>query len=696
MRTKAILAMTFVLAACEGTPNHEDTGDDGTDSSSSSETSTGTSTGGTGDDTTGTSEAPTSTTGEPEGENSGWSIRDDEPYGRAGHTAIYDELGDRMIVFGGGANDTWELPFSGPNANQWSQLVVQGEHPPVHAYGSSFFTDAAVYDPVGQRMIVLLNPTPTTAAQNDEVALWELSLSDTPKWRRLETAGPDPGAEVQSGRVVLDRADNRLFVVGGALDETGVWTLSLGDTPTWTRLADTPPGQPGAFYTEASLLLDPARGQLVFFGGHPRLQQIWGLSLATAEWQLLDEGGLVSGSYGSSAVLDATGDRIIFFGGDQYDTVNLFSLDTHVWTATNAGGPGKWTASTSGVVDPQRRRVVYFGGLNWQSDGGEYVNTTWAFLLDELELTELIPATRRGDFEMGERAAVWDPERGAVIAFGGALGETMTHGLSPADAWVTAAAGKAPTDLWASAIYDSVGQAIVTFGGRRYVDSNAVMRLPSSPGAVWETLDVDGAPPARTRHVAVYDPVNQRMLVHGGVQDGEFNNDVYLDDVWELSLAGPPVWTQLAPSGHQPAVRRGHVAVYDSQERRMIMFGGTTLGFGGQLTDVWSLALDGPSAWTRLMPAGASPGSTDATSAVYDPAGDRMILVSFGSGAARVFALELDEVPRWHEFCSPGLTPAPTWGSFGTTPNAVLVEDGLFVTLSGGALRFDLTTDYCD
>ena len=33
--------------------------------------------------------------------------------------------------------------------------------------------------------------------------------------------------------------------------------------------------------------------------------------------------------------------------------------------------------------------------------------------------------------------------------------------------------------------------------------------------------------------------------------------------VWELSLAGKPVWTQLMPTGGSPAARWGDVAIYD-------------------------------------------------------------------------------------------------------------------------------------
>lgn len=705
MRFSLIVPLTLVFTACTGRPGDADsasagTGLDTTDSGDETGPSTPTESSSSQADTgdTGTSSDSTTDTGsESEDQGGGWSIRDNVPYGRSGHAAILDEQGDRMIVFGGAGNDTWELPLSGPHANVWSELVVKGEHPPVHSYGSSTFADSAVYDPAGQRMLVLLNPTPVTATENPVVELWELSLSGTPKWKRLVTAGPDPGVEVQSGRVVLDRDANRLFIVGGALEKTGVWTLSLADTPTWSRFADTPAGDLGQFYVGHTLLFDAERGQLVLFGGYPDVQRIWGLSLATGEWTLIDEGDLASGSSGAAA-LDAEHDRIVIFGADQNPPVRLFSLTEHAWGDAKASADA-WSLGSAGAVDAQRGRILYFSGFTGKQGGGlEVANTTWTFSLDDLVLTELLPATRHSDLALGERTAVWDPVRGAVVAFGGSvIGETSLHGITAVDGWSTASVGTTPTLTGMAAIYDPIDQAILAFGGRVSKDSNALMRLSSSPGAAWETLAVDGAPTARAGAAAIYDPDNHRMIVDGGQSSGG-KEPTPLGDTWTLSLAGPPVWTQLTPSGDPPE-RYGHVAIHDPEGQRMIFYGGNT-GWGDKTIDLWSLSLTGEPTWTRLKEAGKNPGPIIGGSAVYDPDGHRMIVVdvasSLTSRPARVLALELDdETPTWHRFCTPGLNLSDVYGD-ATEVGAVLVDDGLFVSISGGAFRFDLQTDYCD
>src|SRR6185503_16490666 len=77
------------------------------------------------------------------------------PFGIRFHSAIYDPVKDRMVVFGGAregvvgtlGDDAWALSLSGPPT--WSQLLPSGWAPS----GRSQHT--AIYDPVRDRMAVL-------------------------------------------------------------------------------------------------------------------------------------------------------------------------------------------------------------------------------------------------------------------------------------------------------------------------------------------------------------------------------------------------------------------------------------------------------------------------------------------------------------------------------------------------------------
>jgi hypothetical protein len=71
---------------------------------------------------------------------------------------------------------------------------------------------------------------------------------------------------------------------------------------------------------------------------------------------------------------------------------------------------------------------------------------------------------------------------------------------------------------------------------------------------------------------AVYDSQNNRLIVYGGVS-GSF----VFSDTWILSNAngtsGTPTWTQLAPQTPGPP-RYYHSAVYDPVSNQMTIFGG--------------------------------------------------------------------------------------------------------------------------
>src|SRR5262249_12373524 len=104
------------------------------------------------------------------------------PSPRHGQVAIYDPIRSRMVVFGGfdGAtwrNDIWALSLSGTPT--WTQINTSGLAP----VGRYFHS--AIYDQVRDRMVVL-GGYGSTGRQND---VWALSLSGTPSWSQLTPSG---------------------------------------------------------------------------------------------------------------------------------------------------------------------------------------------------------------------------------------------------------------------------------------------------------------------------------------------------------------------------------------------------------------------------------------------------------------------------------------------------------------------------
>ena len=108
---------------------------------------------------------------------------------RAGHSLIYDPVGDRIVVFGGGGpdsdswwtlNDVWALSLS--DTPGWTELATNGwgtELPYPRAFHASFF------DPIGNRMIMAGGWVPGAFARGPFDDAWEFRLGNS-SWHRIE------------------------------------------------------------------------------------------------------------------------------------------------------------------------------------------------------------------------------------------------------------------------------------------------------------------------------------------------------------------------------------------------------------------------------------------------------------------------------------------------------------------------------
>ncbi len=318
------------------------------------------------------------------------------PVERYGHTAVRDPIGDRMVMFGGYTwvapagrlNDAWALTMAG--LPQWSQLAPAGTPPDTR------FRHSAIHDPVRGRMIVFGGCADDnmdfTGTHFDDV--WVLSLGATPTWTRLIPAGTPPAAR-QLHSAVYDPVGDRMIVFGGRNGSTrygDVWGLSLGDPPTWAQLA--PSGTSPGLRWGHTAIPDTARGRMVVFGGSTGTggfggtNDTWALSLgAPPAWtQLGPAGTLPMRRNGHVAIHDPVRDRMIVFGG-QYllggpdytnDPWALSLGEVPAWTELSPTGEDAVPprANTSGVYDPLRDRMVVFAGACMSC--GHIYDDTWA------------------------------------------------------------------------------------------------------------------------------------------------------------------------------------------------------------------------------------------------------------------------------------------------------------------------------
>jgi hypothetical protein len=572
------------------------------------------------------------------------------------HSAIYDPVRDRMVVFGGYVgsysyrNDVWALSLAGTPT--WTALSPTGTPP--SARGSH----SAIYDPVRDCMVVF-GGGDASGLRND---VWALSLAGTPAWTEVFPTGAPPSVRGDHS-AVYDPVRDRMLVFGGAAHSylNDVWALSLAGTPTWTALS--PMGTPPSVRSTQSAIYDPVRDRMVVYGGygaHTYRNDVWALSLAgTPAWTaLVPIGTPPSGRCGHTANYDPLSDRMVVYGG--YDDssfrndVWVLSLaSTTAWTAmTPSGAAPSARMSHSAICDQLRGRLVLFGGY----DGYPH-NDVWALTLTDVPAWTALstpPSARSA------QSAIYDSVRERMVMFGGNgwsgySNEVWTLSSAGPPTWTALAPSGTPPSArsYHSAIYDPVHERMVVFGGwDGSLFFNDVWALSLADTPVWTALTPVGTPPAaREGHTAVYDPVRDRMVVFGG-----WDGSSLRDDVWALSLAGTPVWTALAPSGSSPSARYLHSAIYDLVGDRMVVFGGwngTTF-----CNDAWGLALAGAPAWTALC---TLPSGLGGHSAIYDPVRDQMVVLG-GSDASGfrndLLALALTGTPAWSALTVAGTPPS--------------------------------------
>ena len=172
--------------------------------------------------------------------------------------------------------------------------------------------------------------------------------------------------------------------------------------------------------------------------------------------------------------------------------------------------------------------------------------------------------------------------------------------------------------------------------------------------------------------------------------------------------AGPPRalrWIELGPDAEHPPARLNHLAVYDRDLDRVIVFGcfdpygevgGCCLTPYIHHFDVWGLDMR-TQTWTRLAELPENLLATHPMEVAHDRANDRLVFIAqtdFDGGPSRVFALELGS---WSLTRLPsGPWPArsgPLRSAFDPAANELVVHDAVFEDTTGGTWALDLGTD---
>jgi hypothetical protein len=488
------------------------------------------------------------------------------PGPRAAHSAAYAPDLHGIIVFGGSCtfcgdyaceqcwsiNDTWLLSTEGEPT--WSELThrISGE-PPCGLQGHS-----AVYDPSTRSMTVFggwefLTRGPVCGGPRFET--WTLSLQDM-RWSASPSGSNEP---LRRGHAVaaLDAAAHRALLYGGESDLFGhgsamsdCWGLELGDSMTWSAVFPSPDVPLLSRESGQCAAYDPTRDRLLIYQD----DRLWAYPFhGHLAWARLTPNGIAPPPRtGHVVVYDSKRDRLVVFGGaDRYfdnylsDTWTVSLCGDLTWAQMHTAGLAPALANAAGLYDPEEDRLVIFGG-----EPG-HVNGVWTLSLGaDPEWRQLIPSRQPtgGDYDSLplarlDASIVYDPRRDQMVLFGG--------GLPDADSW------SGLNDTWS---------------------------LPLSGPAVWHRLTPPirsaAAPASRALHVAIDDPIGDRMIVVGGFLPGAFKKGPFRD-VWSLDLR-QSAWTKLEPEGGPVPTWNAPLGIYDPRRARIVV------GEGGYL---WALDL---------------------------------------------------------------------------------------------------------
>lgn len=243
----------------------------------------------------------------------------------------------------------------------------------------------------------------------------------------------------------------------------------------------------------------------------------------------------------------------------------------------------------SAVMDTTADRIIVFGGNTGSHYNDLVTNTVYSF--DILANTWAVLPTTGTDIPAARsaHAAVFDPQFNRMIIYGGrdvdqtVLNDTYVLDLSVAPAqWSKASlAYDAPARWQATAVFDPTRNRMVIFGGVKANNEPTAelwylnLSAANLSNLRWTQIFPDSTPSsdlARTAQVMVYDPNTDRIVVSTGWAPLTLTEAFY-DTTYAFDFS-TALWSLVAPGPDMPRARRNASGVYDTINRKMIIFGG--------------------------------------------------------------------------------------------------------------------------
>ncbi|MCB9539946.1 MAG: hypothetical protein H6704_27350 [Myxococcales bacterium] len=280
-----------------------------------------------------------------------------------------------------------------------------------------------------------------------------------------------------------------------------------------------------------------------------------------------------------AAAYDDDHQIMVVFGGNTAVPENCgfpaYTFESSTWLYYDwepTCGAGRWVRLDAGNPPGRARHAaVYgdgsvwiFGGRTRNGTSGPYTPLAdlWRFDVATRTWTEVVPSGDRQPSGRYNHAMAFDSTRNQIVVWGG---NSSSSGATPTvldDMWIFDVASsewrfvvqqgdKPSRRMWNSAIYDPVEDAVVMFGGGDETAFSNTARYFSDlwsydrEAGAWTRLHAGGAgaPPGRFWQGFVYDPVDGRYLVLGGHDDQVLGNS---NDAWAYTPGGG--WVEVSPA----------------------------------------------------------------------------------------------------------------------------------------------------
>ncbi|HMQ98369.1 MAG TPA: kelch repeat-containing protein [Ignavibacteria bacterium] len=289
-------------------------------------------------------------------------------------TAIYDPVGNRMIVFGGrnAAGEPvgviWSLNLLN---NSWVQIIPNGgPNPPAR------FTHNAYYHQNANAMIIWSGQGVSSALYND---VWRFSFASN-SWSLVWPDGNASGVPVKryGTASVFEPVSGKIttfagFTANGRFDDT--WSFDVNSL-IWQERTNSvhPPKRCLHSAVYASDL-----GKFVIYGGQDTgpLDDIWQCTLSNYQWENITPQIKPPARFWNTMIY-YTGGNILIFGGLGTSARNdmwKYRMSAGVWEYINPGATvpaARW--GHTGIYIQSEDRMIIFGG-----EGDSLYKDTWQY-----------------------------------------------------------------------------------------------------------------------------------------------------------------------------------------------------------------------------------------------------------------------------------------------------------------------------